>query len=50
MFRSFTCDEYAFKLPLSGGQLDARFSTPIPFRPRGILLIQGLEEVGSFVQ
>ena len=50
MFRSFACEEFALKLLLGRGQLDARFAAPIPFRHRGILLIQKLEEVGSFGQ
>ena len=50
MFRSFVCDEFVFKLPLGGGQLDARFSAPLPPWHRGIFLIQGFEEVDSFVR
>ena len=50
MFRLFACDEYAFKLLLDGGQLDARFSAPRPFRRWGIFAIQGLKEGGSFVR
>ena len=50
MFRSFVCDEFAFKFSLSGGQADASPSAPLPPCHRDIFLIQGLEEVGSSVR
>ena len=47
MFRSSVSDEFAFKFPLSGSQVDARPSAPLPPCHRDVLLSQGLEEVGS---
>jgi len=38
--------ELGLKFTLGKGQLYARLSAPIPFRYRGIFLVQGAEEVG----
>ncbi len=38
--------ELGLKFTLGMGQLYARLSAPIPFRYRGIFLVQGAEEVG----